>query len=796
MKAISLDRPKGAATSAHGAGDDDGATPARPGAAPLNTDTPFLQQAGMRIAAAVAVVVVLLAWLALRAPVAPAALPASAPASVFSAARADADLRWLAQVPRPIASTTSADARDWLIARLRTLGLSGHVQTSTEQLASIDRFENAQVTFATVNNIVARRPGTAHDHANRPALLLAVHYDTAPQSLGAADVGAPVAAVLETLRALPPLANDVIVLFADGQHTRALGATAFADHHPWARDVGLVLQFEARGMRGPLMLYDTHGGNGAAIAGWIHAAPLPLGSSLMHELHQVARPDALARVGQAGLYFTNIEGAPDERGSLDTPERFDDATLQHMGETMLAVTRHFGNAPLAGIARADHVYFTLPLVGMVHYPRSWIWPLTRLVCLLFAGVYCLALQRHRVQQREVVKGAFAFLLISALMAFTAWILWLWAPGLHPGYQPRYGGVGVRDGWYLPGYIALASAMFIHLQRRVQEVIGAATAALGAMLTMVVVLVLASAALPGATYILTWPLFGVLFAHAALIIWPASGARRTAMLMAGLVPALVLIVPVVRDVYAVVSPERMNLPIALLAVLLGMGTTLLASLERRYVVRSLAAASVALMLAARTTQPYGEDAPRANELTYTKDAYSWKAYWTLPADALDDSNRHYFPDALAPRQFIEAYRYLEPRRWIASAPRTQVAFPDIIMLVDDDGARYHQVEFTVTSKNRAPKVALRIEGAHPRRTWLNGRMLTHTENISWAMEVHGMRDTPMHFRFDMQPDKPFRIFVDERMPGLPPETPLALAANAPRLTPLTETTIASDTLLFR
>lgn len=792
MKAISLGRPTGEAASVRGAGAEELAPPP---AAVLYTDIPFLRQAGAGLAAIVIVVVLAIAWLALRAPGAPAALPASAPAAQFSAGRAAGDMAWLAQKPRPVASAANREARDWIVARLSTLGMAAQVQTSNEQSTSLDTFMNADVMIATVNNIVARRPGTAPDHARRPALLLAVHYDTAAQSVGAADVGAPVAAVLETLRALPPLANDLVVLFADGQHARALGAAAFAARHPWARDIGLVLQFEARGMRGPLMLYDTSGANGAAIAGWVHAAPLPLGSSLMHELRQVARPNALARVGQAGLYFTNVDGAPDARGSLDTVDRFDTATLQHLGETMLAVTRHFGSVPLAPIARADHVWFTLPLVGMVHYPRSWIWPITRLVCLLFVGVYCLGLQRHRVQQREVVKGAIAFVLIGAMMSLSSWLLWIWAPGLHDNYQPDVDGATSHDSMYLIAYITLACATYIYLQRRVQEVIGAATAALGAMLAMTLLLVLASALAPGATYLLAWPLFGVLFAHAALMIWPAGGARRTAMLLAGMVPALLLIAPVVRDVYGVFSPERISVPIALFAILLGMGTTLLASLQRRFAVRGLVAATVALMLVASTPQPLDAGSARANQLIYFKDAFSWKSYWTLPPNGLADWNRHYFPDAVAPRQFIEAYRY-QGRRWIAPAPRTQVEYPYIVMLKDDDEDTIHRVEFTVASKNRAPTVVVRVEGAYPRRTWMNGRQLTATDSVKWITQVHGMGDTPLHFTLDMQPGKPFRIYVEERIPGLPREAPLQLAAGAPRLTPLTETTVTSDTLLFR
>src|SRR3712207_7377258 len=43
--------------------------------------------------------------------------------------------------------------------------------------------------------------------------------------------------------------------------------TLFRSAHPWMKDVGVVLNFEARGAGGPSMMFETSDGNGALVSG-------------------------------------------------------------------------------------------------------------------------------------------------------------------------------------------------------------------------------------------------------------------------------------------------------------------------------------------------------------------------------------------------------------------------------------------------------------------------------------------------------------------------------------------------
>jgi hypothetical protein len=738
-----------------------------------------------------------LAWLALRPALAPPA-PDTAPATSFSAARAMRHVAILAQAPRPLASDANAQARTYLVAQLRALGLDPQVQTATVQHNETDPWSNVHVTLAVVNNIVVRQPGTT---PGRPALLLAAHYDSLATSVGAAHGGASSAALVETLRALqaaPPLAHDVIVLFADAQEQHGMGAQAFIEQHPWAQQVGMVLKFDNAGNRGPLVLYNSTGADGAAIDGWAAHAPRARGSSLMRAVYPLAPHPVpigpLANLHVPLLQFANVEGYTGGRGSGDTVERLDPVMLQHEGDTMLALARHFASVPFQGGATGQ-VYFPVPYVGVVHYSDGTVWPFTRLACLLLFGVACLGIQRSGVDAIALLKGVFGYALISSVMAAAAWVAWQMLP-THEGYEPLWQGIGERDGWYQLACAAFCSAAFIDMQRRLQRHIGPTAAALGALICMALGLLALSARLPGASYALVWPMFAGLTALGTLY-WRRVEAGRVWILLAGAAPAVFLLAPAVRDAFAVMSLSRMNVPLVLLALLLGGAIMLLAAVARRYVVRTLAVASLACMAVASSASPYRHALPVANQMVYYKDQVTWRSYWLMPPGPLDAWTGKVFANATGPHVFTDVFGHGSNPLWYAPAPKTALAFPQIAVLKDEGDAQRH-VEFTVQSQNRAPNIELWIERGKPVHTSVNGRVLTGEKSRSWALSLYGMQDRPQHLAIDMEGgSENFYVRVQEKIPGLPEQDlPVRPPLLKPALTPMTGMTIASDTLLFR
>ena len=753
----------------------------------------------------------LLAWLALRDHGAPERqrlqqpLVRDAPADRFSAARALDQLAAMTQTPRPIASDANRRVREHIVGQLQALGYAPQVQRTVVQKNYVDYNANYEAIVGVVHNVLVRVPGTDSSNADRqrrPALLLAVYYDSDRGSLGVARGGMPVAASLEMLRALhhgPAPANDVIVLFADGERAGSLGMQAFAEQHPWARDVGLALRFDGGGSAGPLILYNTRNANSAAIDGWRRAVPDVRGSSLMHEIHQLApgalRIGALDKLGVPVLQFANTGLPLDRAGELDTLARLQTATLQHMGSAMLRLVQYFGQARLDPRSGNGQVYFELPFGATVHYSAALAWPLAFFSCLLLAGAGRLAWRQAGMRYTPFVQAAFLVPALAVVLGIGAWQLWMHVPELHRAWNPAAPQHALA---YLLGVCTLAAAFYLVAQRWLQRHTGAMAAALAALGASTVVLLLASWLAPGASYLPAWPLLAALACCAGLHAqrvqaWPP--AARLALLVLGVAPAVVLVLPALRDSFLVLSPQRMNLPVAMLALLLGVSTLLLAAHARRYVARTLLLLGLGgLALAGSADEAREAPSARINHLVYYRDMPSWDAYWLKPAGPLDDWERTLFANLTRPHYFVSVFGWSEPEQWYAWAPRKGLEFPFIRVLRNGKAPDRH-ADFTLSSKNRAPEIRLDVINARVLRATMNGRTLLDKEAKTLKIIAYGMEDDTLHFHIRVKDDPIFGLQVKEIVPGLPEHLLPPRPANAPALIPGSGTSIAADMLWF-
>ena len=143
-----------------------------------------------------------------------------------------------------------------------------------------------------MRNIVARWRGSGQP--GKKTLLLSAHYDSVPRGPGAGDDASGVAAILESLRALkagPPPERDVIILINEGEEVGLFGADGLLQEHPWAKDVGVVLNFDARGNSGPSYMFETSEGNGWLIEQLARALPHPMATSMTVDVYRLMPND-------------------------------------------------------------------------------------------------------------------------------------------------------------------------------------------------------------------------------------------------------------------------------------------------------------------------------------------------------------------------------------------------------------------------------------------------------------------------------------------------------------------------
>ena len=759
----------------------------------MTTQSALPESTGLAGCVAALAAVCALAWASLATTALPEPAGAGAPADAFSSERAARHLHALTRTPRPIATTMNDDARRYIIDTARGMGYQPEVQEATVERQWMDRMHNIHVTLAVVRNVVVRKPGIALDHATRPALLVASHYDSSGDTPGASDASSS-AAMLETLRALkngPALANDAVFLFADGDAVGEMGEQAFIEQHPLARRIGFTLRFRDLGNEGPVIPQDAHGDAGVGIAAWANGPAHPRGSSLMREV-SFFMPNArgtgpLATLQAPLLQFAAVQG---KLGKWDTPERFDRATLQHEGDTMLSLARELGAQSLAlAAAQPDQLFLSLPLVGIVHYPTTSVWAITRIACLLLACVCCVAIGRSGLETTDIVKGAFGYaLIVGAPLAL------LYLDGLHGAYSYL---AGLQSGaLYVEGIALMIAGLFVLGLRTLCARVGAMAASLGSLVWLAAMLVAFSWTAPGASYLLAWPV-----ACAAIVIGvlhmpriqALPGWTRFALLTAGLLPAVALAVPAAHDVFVMPTPFRMHFPTWLLAMVLGVSVPLLAVAGRRYTVRFAVLGAAALLAVPGSASAPTPEPPPPVPLVYYKDMVTWSEWWLARQPVLDGWTRALFPDLKKPRRLVDIFGWDSDDVWYARAKRTGLEFPYAILLLNDDDPK-RRVAFDLTSKNAAPHIELRLDGGKPVRATMNGKLLSEDpQTRNWSMSIYGMRGQKLHFEFELLAGI-LQVHVEEHMPGVPEQAlPAPLPARA--FIPMTGETISHDVLWF-
>ena len=144
--------------------------------------------------------------------------------------------------------------------------------------------------------------------------------------------------------------NDVIILLSDGEEIGLFGAKAFVGDHPWVKDVGLVLNFEARGNEGPAFMFETSDHNGWLVKEFVQTASLPVAHSFIYNLYKLMPNDTDLTIfkdaGLNGLNFAFAEGLGHYHTTSDNLQELSKESLQHHGEYMLNLVRHFGELDL------------------------------------------------------------------------------------------------------------------------------------------------------------------------------------------------------------------------------------------------------------------------------------------------------------------------------------------------------------------------------------------------------------------------------------------------------------------
>ncbi|WP_341717757.1 M28 family peptidase [Micromonospora sp. FIMYZ51] len=654
----------------------------------------------------------------------PAPRPADAPAEEFSALRAYAHVQQIAGRSHAAGSPANDAVRAHLETVLRELGLEPEVQDTIAEEAGQLSGAAGGATLARVRNLVTRVPGTDPTGT----VFLVAHYDSVQSGPGGNDDGAGVGTILEVARALadgPRLRNDVVLLLTDAEEACLCGASAFATDHPLAAGKGVVLNLEARGRTGPVIMFETSPQNAALVDVFGRAAPHPVGTSFAVEVYRALPNDtdftAFLDAGFVGLNSAYLDGGAIYHTPLDTPESMDRASLQHHGENALGLVREFGRIELDSLrAGHDATYFPLP-GGLARYPGTLVLPLALLA---LAGVVLLgwlAWHRGRASAGRLVAGFVLTLVPIVVAPLGAQLLWWVITAIRPGYAELLD--PYRPTWYRLAVLAIAAAVLFAWYALTRRSIGPAALAIGGLGWLALFGVLLAVLMPGGAYLATLPALAGALAGLAAVASRLDGPVPVIAVTAAAAVAVVVLLPTVVLLFPALG-MAMGGVAALFAVLLGLAALpvvdllhpqaggqrgMLALRARRLGVLPAGAAALAVVVCAGVGLAVDRlDAahPAPTHLMYALDTDTGQARWLSRESAPQPWTDGYVD---GPVSVADEFPGIGPTDLLGGpAPAADLPAPRLDVLADTTTAGERTLRLRLTPQRQVRLVTLHVD----------------------------------------------------------------------------------------
>lgn len=719
--------------------------------------------------------------------VTPRPVPASAHAAEFSSERALRDVRRIAARPHPVGTREHLQVAAYIAARLSAIGMHVDEQRATH----VESSDDGEVVAVAVRNLLARKPG----FDNTKAVLLTAHYDAAVTSPGAGDAATGVAALLETARALhagPPLRNDVVFLFTDAEEPGLFGAKAFRDQHPAFGSIGAVLNFEARGVRGPSIMFEVGRRSGWLVRHLLDAAPHPYVSSLASTIYELM-PNAtdftvFKDAGLSGLNFAFVEGWPKYHTALDSPSNLDEGSLQHHGSYATALARRLGQTDLTQGPEDGLIYFNVIGALVVSYAARWAFPLAVTVAIVYMVALIDARRRSRVSTGRlglaiVLLPASVALAGTACYAYQTWIV----GGVYEGF------LLYRAAYHQAACVLVAALAIVLVFIGSFRWLGMYASCMGVLFWWTLAALAAAWYVPGASYAFAWPALVNVAACWLLMRKPEgpSHLRRAALLTAAAACSAVILVPPGKLLalgLALSGASVLGGYAAFCFLLLGPQVAVMLRPNRWALPALLACALVAVSLVMRAGPVYDAMHPKHNRIAYVLDHDRGAAAWVTSQRGFDTwvgavlatgpANAAQPLPAWYSAGFPRSVRLLS-----AGAPRADLMPPSAVV-VEDVAASRRTIRLKVRSDRAAPKMAIIFEAAGPLVLLsVNGRAPDAPAHGGSRLVLHLLGSGTDGMEIALQaPSAPVHVQVLDHSYELPSDVTGTLPPRSPAMMP--------------
>ncbi len=652
---------------------------------------------------------------------------ASVPDTEFSTERALIPLKEISKEPHFHGSEAHTEVRNYLVTQLEALGLATSIQEGfvlNESWGGLDKPEN----------IV----GVLKGSGSGKALLLLSHYDSAKvPSFGASDAGSGVVTILESLRAYKASGkkpkNDIIVLFSDAEELGLDGAQLFVNEHPLAKNLGLVLNFEARGSGGPSnMILETNGGNANLVKAFVAANPeYPVASSLMYSVYKMLPNDTDSTVFREdgdieSFFFAFIDDHFDYHTANDNYENLDRNTLQHQGSYLLPLLHYFSDADLSNLkAEEDYVYVNAPLIKMITYPFSWIIPMLLIAIILFIVLIFFGIKKGQLNGAAIGKGFLAILtalLICGVIGYFSWSILKW---LYPQYTEIQHGFTYNGHWYIAFFVMLCLAITFKVYRKFKSKNNVASFFIAPLTLWIIINAAVAIYLEGAAFWIIPVYFGLISLYIlirqknpSLIILTLLGA-----------PALFLFAPLIQFFPVGLGLKMLVISCVFTVLTFGLLLPVFGSYRWKNILSiTCFLFALAFFITAHFRSDFSETRQKPNSLIYYQNADEGSQYWVTYDDILDDWTKGYLGDDPKPAKDYVANaagsKYSTGYSFAAEAPKKTIAPFDVRLENDTIINNERHTIFTILPRRDVHEIDLYADKDLPFSNFVfNGKMVS-------------------------------------------------------------------------
>lgn len=560
----------------------------------------------------------------------------------------------MSKAPHYVGSSNHSAVKSYIIKTLQKLGLQVKIQKTTV----VNRYN----TFTEVENIITKISGS---DKSRKSLVLMSHYDSmAYSSLGAGDAASGVATILEGVRAYlrqgSTPKNDIIILITDAEELGLLGANAFVNKHPWADNVGAVLNFEARGNSGSsYLLMETNHGNHNLVKSFHNAGlKFPTSNSLAYSIYKLLPNDTDLSVFRrdkdiVGFNFTFIDNHFNYHSVLDRAENLSLDSLAHQAHYLMPMLNELSQIDLTTLqSEQNDVYFQIPFWKTIIYPFDRTMTLSFINLVLLLLVMFIGIKNKSLSPKLILSASlplFKSMIMTALIGFTILKFLYW---LHPHYYEILQGFTYNGYLYIAFFSLLAISISLFFYRRLIDTHSASDIMVMPLLLWVLINFLTALFLTEAHFFIVISLLGTI----ALLINVLLKKPQPSL-------TLLLFAPVI----LIFSPFIVQLPVAFGLIALPFSglflvlifTTFISSVQipKQYQINKwlFIVSLVAVYIFAETHASFNQQRPLPNSLYYFQDQKSNLAFMFTHDLKTDTWNKGFFEDKqLDPKQ-LQAFK---------------------------------------------------------------------------------------------------------------------------------------------